>query len=74
MEQVLALLFTGAAMFRVRGGVALGVPGGAKQVHQLFIFVWDEVAERSLSNTERIEVGEASRSALCCRRRVALNV
>lgn len=45
-EKVFALPFTGAATFRVRGGVALRVLGSAEQPHQLFVFAWDEIRER----------------------------
>jgi hypothetical protein len=44
-EEIFTLPFTGAATFSIRGGVALGMSGGAEQSDQLFVFVRDEVGE-----------------------------
>src|SRR5918911_4857900 len=45
-EQFLALPFSGAPAFRIRGGIALSVPRGSQQPYQLFVLARDEVGYR----------------------------
>lgn len=42
-EQVFTLPLAGAATSSISGGIALSVPGGPEQAHQLFLFLRDEV-------------------------------